>query len=161
MTKPALDTYGGNLLDLGYEGQLTHEYGLTDIDHKINESATSIDFGRVVARGATDRSCKPFAADADKILGLSVRSIVMAYNAAGAVVYKQYDSVPVMKTGYLFVKAAENVTQGDAALAITAQTGLLGGTTGGAAGAGRVAVPGCVWETTTVSGAIGKVRINN
>lgn len=160
MTKPTLTTYGGTELDLGYEGQLTHELGFTDIDHKINESATIIDFGRAVARGATDNSCKPMGADADKLIGISVRSVMTTYTSAGEVNYPRYASVPVLKTGYIFAKAAENVTQGDAVLALTAGGGTLGGTTGGAAGTGRVALTGAVWETTTASGSIGKIRIN-
>lgn len=158
--KPTLSTVGGSLLALGYAGQLTHELGFTDIDHAVNNSATAIDFGYAVARDGVD-GCKPVGADADKIIGISVRHSAGVYNASGAVNYPQYSSVPVLKHGYIFVEAAENVTVGDAVISVTASAGKLGGTTGGAAGTGRVAVTGATWETTTSAGAIGKIRINS
>lgn len=158
--KPTLATPGGSLFELGYAGQLTHDLSFQDIDHAINNTATVIDFGVVVARDGADK-CKVWGADADKPLGISVRFTTAEYASGGTTGYKRYDSVPVLRSGYIYVEAAENVTVGDAALAITAQAGKIGGTTGGAAGTGRVAIPGAVWETTTASGSIGKVRINN
>ena len=58
-----------------------------------------------------------------------------------------------------YAVAYENATRGDGVISVTAQNGKLGSTTGGAAGAGRVAVPGAIWETTTTAGQIGIVRI--
>lgn len=160
MSKPDLTTYGGALRDLGYAGQVTHEWGMADIDSKINEGATAIDFGIAVARGTTaDDTCKAISADADKIIGVSVRAPMRQADASGNVTYAQRDSVPVLKQGFIYAIPFENVTRGDAVLSITTRVGRLGGTTGGAAGAGRVAVPGGTWETTTPAGTIGKLRL--
>lgn len=160
MAQPTLQTYGSSLRDLGYAGQLTHEAHLADIDSKVNEGATAIDFGIAVARGTTsDNTCKVIAADADKIIGITVRLPIRPADSSGNVNYARYDSVPVLKAGWIFAVPFENVTRGDQVLSITAQGGKLGGVTGGAAGAGRVVVPGAVWETTTTAGQVGKVRV--
>lgn len=160
MAKPDLTTYGGDLRDLGYAGQLTHEVHMADMDSKTNESATAIDFGIAVARGTTsDNTCKVIAADADLPIGLSVRLPNRPADASGNVTYAQRDQVPILKNGWMFAVPFENVGRGAQVLSITAQGGKLGSTTGGAAGAGRVVVPGAVWETTTTAGQVGKVRI--
>lgn len=160
MAKPDLTTYGGDLHDLGYAGQITHEVHMADMDSKINESATAIDFGIAVARGTTsDNTCKVIAADADLPIGLTVRLPNRPADASGNVNYAQRDSVPILKNGWMFAVPFENVGRGAQVLSITAQGGKLGSTTGGAAGAGRVAVPGAYWETTTTAGQVGKVRI--
>lgn len=160
MAQPTLTTYGGLLRDPGYAGQITHEAHLADIDSKVNEGATAIDFGIAVARGTTsDNTCKAVSADADKIIGISVRLPNRPADSSGNVTYARYDSVPVLKAGWIFAVPFENVTRGDAVLSITAQGGKLGGTTGGVAGAGRVAVTGAYWETTTTAGQVGKLRI--
>jgi hypothetical protein len=80
---------------------------------------------------------------------------------ANIVQYSQYDMVPVLRHGDIFVIAAENVTRGDQALSLTASNGTVGGVTGGAAGAGRVVIPNAHWETTVAAGAVGIVRITN
>lgn len=159
MAKPTLNTVGGSLLALGFAGQLTHEIGFTDIDHAVNVNASAVDFGVAVSRSGVD-GCKPFAAITDEILGISVRQSTGVYNAGGTVNYPQYSSVPVLKQGYMFVEAGENVTVGDYVVALTASAGKLGGGTGGVPGAGRALVPGGSWETTTAAGQIGKIRIN-
>lgn len=160
MAKPDLTTYGGDLLEVGYAGQVTHAVITSEIDSKTNEGATAIDFGIAVARGTTgDNTCKAVAADGDEIIGISVRLPNRPASSAGVVNYAQNDSVAFLHKGYIFAIPFENVARGTAVLSITAQGGKLGSTTGGAAGAGRVAVVGSVWETTTVAGAVGKLRV--
>ena len=68
--------------------------------------------------------------------------------------------MPLARFGRILVTALENATEGDQVLFITAQGGKLGSTTGGAAGAGRVAVPGARWAETVVAGAVGVIEIN-
>lgn len=161
MSKPDLVTYGGKLHDAGIAGQAA-DFNPSTIESKINTNATSIDFGVAVARSTADDTCKPQLLDADKLLGISVRSPIQpADPVTGEIVYKQNDSVAIMREGYIWCKAFENVTRGDGVLAITAQTGKLGGVTGGAAGVGRIVLPGATWETTTAAGAVGLIRINN
>jgi hypothetical protein len=159
MSKPDLSTYGGKLRDLGYAGEVVNMHPNT-IESKTNESATAIDYGIAVARGAADDTCKPPAADGDKLIGISVRHAIRPADSANNVVYNRYDSVPIMREGYIYVTAFENVTRDDQALSITAQGGKVGGVTGGAAGAGRVVIPNAKWETTTTAGNIGIVRIS-
>lgn len=159
MSKPDLSSYGGRLRDLGYAGQIV-DTNPTTIESKTNEAATAIDFGVAVARGAADDTCKAPAADGDKIIGISVRHAIRPADASNNVTYAQRDSVPILRDGYVYAVAFENATRGDGVISVTAQNGKLGSTTGGAAGAGRVAVPGATWETTTTAGQIGIIRIN-
>jgi len=159
MAKPDLNTYGGKLRDLGYAGEIVNMHPNT-IESKTNESATALDFGVAVARGAADDTCKPQGADGDKLIGISARHAIRPADASNNVVYNRYDSVPIVREGYVYVVAFENVTRDDQVLAITAQTGKLGGVTGGAAGAGRIVLPNAKWETTTTAGSVGIVRIS-
>jgi hypothetical protein len=159
MSKPDLATYGGDLRDIGYAGQVVNMQPST-IESKSNEAAVNIDYGVAVARGAADNTCKAPVADGDKLIGISVRHAIQPADVSNNVVYERYDSVPIMRAGYVYATAFENVTRDDVVLSITAQNGKLGGVTGGAAGAGRVALPNAKWETTTAAGALGVVRIS-
>jgi hypothetical protein len=159
MSKPDLATYGGKLLDLGYAGEVVNMHPNT-IESKTNESVTAIDFGIAVARGAATDTCKPPAVDVDKLIGISVRHAIHVADTSNNVNYARYQSVPIMREGYIYAIPFENVTQDDQVLSITAQGGKLGGVTGGAAGAGRVVLPNAKWETTTTAGNVGIVRIS-
>ena len=159
MAQPTLTTYGGNLRDLGYAGEVVNMHANV-IDSKTNEGTIAIDFGNAVARGTTDNTIKAPTVDGDKIIGISVRHVTMVADASGNVNYPRYSSVPHIRDGYTYVTAFENAVRGDGVISVTAQNGKLGSTTGGAAGAGRVAVPNATWETTTTAGNIGIVRIN-
>jgi hypothetical protein len=164
MSKPDLSSYGGRLRDLGYAGEIV-DLNSADIDSKINDQITAVDFGVFVARSAADGTCKAPAADADILLGLSVRHAIRPADSSNNVTYAKNDAVPFLKTGFLYVTAYENATRGDTAISVTAQNGKVGSTTGGAAGTGRIAADGTgnkpkvIWETTTTAGSIGIVRI--
>lgn len=164
MSKPDLSSYGGRLRDLGYAGQIA-DTNVTVIDSKINEAATAIDFGVAVARGAADDTCKAPTADADKLFGISARHAIRPADSSNNVNYAQRDSVPVVRSGFVYAVAYENATRGDTAISVTAQNGKIGSTTGGSAGAGRIALDGTsgkpkvVWETTTTAGQIGLLRV--
>jgi hypothetical protein len=160
MAKPDLSSYGGRLRDLGYAGEIVDSNPVFS-QSLINDQALAIDFGVAVARSAADNTCKAPAADADKIIGISIRHAIRPASADGnnTVTYAQRDAVPILKDGFIYATAFENATRGDGVLSITAQNGKLGSITGGAAGAGRVVVPGATWETTTTAGQIGIVRI--
>lgn len=165
MAKPDLTTYGGRLRDLGYAGQIV-DTNPTTIESKTNEAATAIDFGVVVARGASDDTCKAPSADADRLIGISARHAIRPADAANNVTYGQRDSVPILRDGYVYAVAFENAVRGDTAISVTAQGGKVGSTTGGAAGAGRIALDGTsgkpkvTWETTTSAGQIGILRVS-
>jgi hypothetical protein len=160
MAIPSLATAGTRTFAVGYAGQVADAEPF-QIDSFVNTSATAVDFGRVVVRDTTDRSCKVMAADTDQILGISVRNPLAPASTDGnnTVNFPQYASVPVMRDGVVFAVAAENVRRGDQVLAITAGGGTLGGSQGGVAGSGRVDVAGAIWEDTVASGAVGRIRI--
>lgn len=160
MSKPDLNVIGGRLRDIGYAGMVVDENTVV-IDSKVNDLTVAIDFGNAVGRSAADNTCKAPTADGDKIIGIAVRHAIRPASSDGnnTVNYAQRDCVPVLKSGYVYVTAFENVVRGDGAISVTAQNGKISGTTAGAAGAGRVAIPGAVWETTTAAAALGIVRI--
>jgi hypothetical protein len=165
MSIPSLSTYGSYQRQIGYAGELVDQNPF-ESESLMNDQAVAVQFGTAVARSAADNTCKAPAADADKIIGVALRHAIMPTSGASvggtnAVQYNQNIEVPVLRQGFVYVVAYENVTRGDAAISITAQNGQIGGTTGGAPGAGRVAIPGGTWETTTAAGAVGIVRINN
>lgn len=125
MTQPTLTTYGGALHDIGYAGQLV-DMNIAEIKTFTNDQATAIDFGRAVARSAADNTCKAPTADAQEIIGISVRHSVVQADSSGNVVYAQNASVPVLRKGTIYVVAFENATRGDAVTSVTAQNGKLG-----------------------------------
>jgi hypothetical protein len=161
-----LETVGGANFSAGFAGMIA-DGEPAQIDSFTLSGATEMDFGILVVRDTADRSCKVMAADTDQQVGISVRHADMVTDASGNVKYRQYMSVPVLRDGVIFVKAAEAVRRGDQVLAITAggagntAAGAFGGSQGGVAGSGRVDVPGAVWEDTTASGAIGRIRIKS
>ncbi len=158
MTAPNLATYGGLRQQIGYEGGQVDMTTSTTIS-KISDLALAIDFGRAVARSANDESCKAPTADGDKLLGVSVRDGTIVFNSSGQALYTQNIAVPIMTEGRIFAVAFENATRGDGVISVTAQNGRLGSTTGGAAGAGRVALGTSTWENTVTAGAIGIVAV--
>ena len=164
MSKPDLSSYGGRLRDLGYAGQIVDTNPVT-IQSLTNEAAVAIDYGVAVARGAADDTCKAPTADGNLLIGISGRHAIRPADSSNNVTYAQRDSVPVVREGYVYATAYENATRGDVAISVTAQNGKVGSTTGGAAGAGRIALDGTsgkpkvTWETTTTAGQIGVLRV--
>ena len=157
MTQPTLTTYGGRLLDIGYAGEVVDQSPAV-IGSFISDLALAIDFGVAVARSASDNTCKAPTVDGDRILGISVRHAIRPA-VAGVVNYVQFDAVPIMRSGLIYAVAFENATRGDTVISVTAQNGKLGSLTGGAAGAGRVLVPGATWDTTVTATNIGVIRL--
>jgi len=166
MPAPTLATYGGLELAPLYAGQVA-EAGPNIIKTGVNSSATAIDFGVAVCRGTAVAAgavlnIKPQGLDADVICGISVRNaapLIASNDGVNTINYPRYHDVPFMTMGAIGATAFENVVAGDGVIAVTAQGGKLSGTTAGAAGTGRVAVPGAIWETTTLAGAVGMIRI--
>lgn len=140
----------------------------TTTDSYQNESATAIDFGVPVARGTATASiggpaevCKPFGADTDEAIGVSLRDATD--NAVtNAVTYGQWKAVPVKKSGRVAVYAAEAVRKGDQVLILTAgasvPTTAFGSSKNGVAGAGRIAFSAWKWCFDTAAGAIGFIE---
>lgn len=160
MAKPDLSSYGGKLLDAGFPGQVADMQDTEIQSLTLEGVGATIDFGVAIARGTADDTCKVIAADGDLPIGITVRHPIRPADASGEVLYRRYDSVPIMRRGNIFCLSHENAARGDAALSITAQGGKIGSTTGGAAGAGRIAIADAKWETSQAAAAIGIVRIN-
>lgn len=165
MTIPSLSTYGGLLHDLGYSGQLV-DTNPSDVMSYVNTQTVAVQFGAAVASDSADGSngCRAPAADGDVIIGIALKNAIRPSGfsngaSTNIVQYNQYDEVPVCRLGWIYVVAAENVTKGDQALSLTASNGAIGGTTGGAAGSGRVVIPNAKWQDTVASGQVGRVRI--
>ncbi len=170
MPIPSLTTYGGALHPVGYDGEVV-DMNTATIESLMNDQTTGIQFGNPVARSAADNTCQSPTVDADVIIGLAVRHAIMpapgyGQTSANVVLFPQYYEVPVLRSGFMYKTAAENTTRGDQAISITADNVSIaatsvGSVTGGIAGTGRVVIPNCTWETTTVAGSIGILRINN
>lgn len=158
MSKPDITTYGGMQRDVGYAGQVA-KLGPATIESRVSTSLAAIEFGRAVARGSRDQSVTRPAADADEIIGISVRTGTKQADASGNVAYNTNDGVPVMRLGYIYAIATEATNDGDYVVSLTAGAGTLGSKTGGASGAGRVLVPNAKWETTVAAGQVGLIRI--
>lgn len=158
MPKVDITQPGGLSLDAGYIGQVV-DANPAVIESKRNNQSISIDFGNAVAESTTDDTCRAPTADGQRILGIAVRHAVKVANASGNVLYDQNDMVPILKSGYIYASPTQNVTRGTGVLSLTASNGALSGVSAGAAGAGRIVVPGATWETTTTAGQVGIVRI--
>lgn len=155
-----LNNPGGRTLSRGYAGNWADTSTHIAVTRK-NINAAVIDYGIAVARGVGADECRVITADADKIAGISVRHVTAPYNpTTGEVGYRQFDTVPLARFGRLLVTAYENATEGDQVISVTAQGGKLSSTTAGAAGAGRVVVPGVRWAETVAAGSQGYIEIN-
>lgn len=156
-----LNNPGGRLLGRGYAGMWADTNPHASIS-MTNEGAPVVDFGFAVARGADATKCKRVTINGDVITGIAVRNAAIApYNqTTGEVSYEQYKVVAVGKMGRMFVTALENAAWGDAVIAVVASGGALGSTTGGAAGAGRIAVTGAKWAEAVTAGSVGIIEFN-
>lgn len=173
MAIPTLSTAGGDQFDMGNPGQVA-DAEKTPIRSLVNMNATAIDFGVAVAVDVStvDNGCRPWAADADKFAGISVRTGpfgTASTDGLNTVNYPTTSSVPLLRDGVIFVQAAEAVRADDQALILLAggagngTAGAIGGSKGGLAGTGRVAFPGmdAVWLDATASGAIGRIQVKS
>lgn len=152
----------------GIPGQVANQVA-AQIESYDNTGASVIDFGVAAVMNTGNRTCKTQDGDTNQVLGITCKSAMSPASSDGlnTVTHALKASVPVLKDGMIWCKAAEAVTRGRQVIAITAggagntAPGALGCTTGGAAGAGRLTVPGAVWEDSAASGAMGRVRIKS
>ena len=172
MATPTLATAGGREFAAAYAGMIALQFPHRVLTG-INSSATGIDFGvAVAATGATtpavgtDQQVKPWAADADRIAGVSVRNpIIDPLSTAGVITYAQYKNLPVLVEGVIWVQVAEDVREGDEGLIITAGgagnsvAGSFASSKGGVAGTGRVAYLNSKFLTTVSSGGLAMLLI--
>lgn len=166
MATPTLATVGGTQFSPYYQGAILSDDA--EVEDRINENATAIDFGAPVCRGTATTpgvigNCRP-AFSGGVVIGLAARQASEANTATVAGVtpvvnYAQNKTVPVLQDGYIACLAAENVTEGTTCIAIVSGNGL-GSTTGGAAdGTTRLAMTFATWAETVTSGNVGRVHI--
>lgn len=159
MSKVDLSTYGGALADLGYPGQVAT---LMQNDILSGVAEEVIDFGVPVVRGASkERGLKAVsdAASAAKIIGVSVRHMVMSEITAGNTAYRKGADVPFMTKGYMLVAVKEAVAPGDAVVFdVTAKA--FGSVATSAASATRIAVHGMEWDSAGVANGVARLRID-
>lgn len=162
-TQDLLSTPGGAVPERGYAGQgdMNPAVTVSRVNESADVSGVGIDFGVAVAYGATNNTCKVWAADSDKFLGFSMRYVMRPYDPnSGTVSYHQNETVAICRMGRLLVTATENATAGDQVIIKTASRGALGSTTGGAAGAGRIAITGARWAETVGAGQLAYIEFN-
>lgn len=165
----SLQSIGGALFTVGVKGELAgnpHGYDVQPfvVDGPINHT---LDVGEPACRGTATTpgligTVQP-AVSGGKVLGFTVRRRDKVADSSGVVSFKPYDEVGILRSGYIWLLASENVTDGDNCIAVVANAGLgeVAGVTGGAAdGTTRLTVPGAYWQQTVVSAAVGLVRIN-
>jgi predicted nucleic acid-binding Zn-ribbon protein len=126
MARPDLATVNPVLKPLGYEGGRANGNAIETQD-RVNDQATKINFGRAVARSASDKTCKLMTAASDVPLGFAARHAVLdVEDASNEWAYDQYDSVTIVKKGWYFAIPLENVTEGDAVVVVAGQAGKFG-----------------------------------
>jgi hypothetical protein len=158
MSRPDLSTYGGRLLEEGYAGQVI-DLNTHSIFNYRNESATAIDFGLFVARGAAADTCKPVGAADDEIVGVSVRHSVGVADSSGNVLYQQNAMVPALEIGRIRVFCENGCSPGDPVFVRYAGNGVKGAARSAIVADETVAFAAAVWDSTTAAGGLGVIRI--
>lgn len=154
-----LSTPGTFLRDRGYQGAIVDQNVYTAVS-RVNKDTASIDFGIPVTSTGDGVGIKNITSDTQRVLGFTIRYALRPYDpTTGTVSFAVNETVPVAKTGRMYVLANESAVEGDAVISITG-TGRLGSTTGGAAGAGRVAIAGAKWAEPVAAGKIGIIEFN-
>jgi hypothetical protein len=155
-----LATYGGLQRPMGYAGDLVDETD-SDVVSMLNSQAISITPGNFVAwdgggvGAGKGSACMAPVADVNRIVGIAKRyPIRPADYQTDAVNFKQYDTIPVIRKGFVYMVPVENVTEGDVAVSITAQNGAPGSSANNANAAGNVAV-----SVPAAASAVGKVTM--
>lgn len=157
--KDLLGTPGGFLRDRGYAGGIVDQNVYTAVS-RVNTDSTTIGFGVPVKSAGDGVGVKNVSADTDHIIGFTIRYAMRPYDpTTGTVSFAVNETVPVAKTGRMYVTAVETAAEGDAVISITG-TGTIGSTTGGDAGAGRVAIVGAKWAEPVTAGNIGIIEFN-
>lgn len=168
MATPSLATVGGQEYPVGYAGGIALIGGSPpEIEACTNENATAVDFGAAVCRGTAVvpggvRAGRP-AFNPGVVIGFAKRSLSEANTvvSAGTINYPQYTTFDLVRDGYMWVVAAENATEGDAAVIVVATPATVGSATGGAANGTTRLASGAVWQQTVTAAAIGLIRIKN
>lgn len=141
----------GATIPVGYPGMIANAEKQNRITRTC-EDAAGIAFGRAAFRGAGDHGCTA-TPTANRFLGISIVDHGQVRRTGqNADTYAQYDNVPLMQRGTIWVLAGAAVADGDPVYVTPA-----GAFTNVAAG--NVALPGWQFDMTVASGAL--VRVTN
>lgn len=116
------------------------------------ESGSGVAFGKPVWRGSGDHGCTTTVGTAAAFLGFTIATSALGLTAgATADTYAQYDNVPIMTLGTIWVTAGEDVADGSQVY-LDASTGAIVDTS-----TSNVIATGWFFDTTATSGNL--VRI--
>lgn len=116
------------------------------------ENAAGVKFGKPVAKGSADKSCRPTKAGDTRFIGITV----VDRTATGVAddQFNQYEGARVLEEGVIWVEVAEAVTAGDPVV-----VDVVAGTFIKTAAAEKIAWDGVVYDTSADAGSIAQVRI--
>jgi hypothetical protein len=116
------------------------------------EGASGVGFGKAVWRGSGDHGCVTTVGTSATFLGVTIATSALAIVAGGtADTYPQYENVPIMTEGAIWVVAGEDVADGSQVYA-DATTGAFVDTS-----TSNILLTGWFFDTTATSGNL--VRI--
>lgn len=113
--------------DIGFQGQIINTFSGNHIFSQVNDQATAIDFGYLVAR-STANTCKAPSATTDLLIGITARQFKASTVTSNQVFYNQNDTVAIADQcldGIVCV-AAENANIGDYVVAVIGNNGATG-----------------------------------
>lgn len=129
------------------------------------DASTVIPFGlgvsRVVGAFQTDKEQQvQLGVDANGFFGVSVRSLDREGAAnTGVIEYQVTDTVPVIRSGYVWVICVQGCIPGDE-VKVDNTTGIFGNNTNFPAGIGETIVSG-TWETSATAGKLAVLRLTD
>jgi hypothetical protein len=136
-----------------YEGMVANSEHENVISRQV-ETAGGIGFGKVAVQGTDDNQIRVSAA------GRAFRGITIASHFAGFAsgsqgtkdAFDQYETVPVLTKGTIWVLASVAVAVGDPVYYVPA-TGVLTNVA-----TANTAIPGAIWDSSTTGAALAKIR---
>lgn len=153
-----LSSPGGAEFVRAFKGQVL-DLSKAVIGSRTNESATPLEFGRAIARGASGGAV-PLDGTHTSVCGLSVMNPIQpADYSTNAVNVKKGQEVALLEQGSMAVYPVENWADGDALYGLTAQAGELGTASGGGASATRILIPGASMKGAGTAGTCGEATI--
>lgn len=136
-----------------FPGQL---YGVDPAVIVSRDAEGSLDFGIIAGRGTNgERQVIPGGAGKD-IIGVTIRSLERegAYGS-GLVNYSDKETVGLLQSGYIYATCPTGCAAGDDVI-YTDADGILDA---GAPAAGQTKLDHARWESDTVAGAVGVLRL--
>jgi hypothetical protein len=146
-----LQTSYSETIAAGYPGMVANGETSNRISRTC-EDAAGIGFGKAVFRGSGDHGCTATVGTSATFLGVTIATSALALTAGvDADEYQQYDNVPIMSAGAIWVTAGEAVADGSQVYA-DASTGAFVDTS-----TSNILLTGWFFDTTAANAAL--VRI--